>query len=472
MPNDRFLKPALIAIALLLTLTTLAGWSITDTYFGNKFASLDARALAMGSIGSYDNSRPFAISVNPANIGLMKNKVGLQGGMYIDRNEDTRSIPLYNSFDNYIDDAVYASNINFYDDYAAAGYGSLSFGSIKLGIGAYYKPLLSFDGIYQEEIRNNRNTDNDGYPEKIAINAINNEGMLNQAAGVIGFSIQPGDLLTIGLGGEYSMINGSQGEEKTIRWSQWAIDTVGQNVVLPNYTSTLDADLEGSRIKGGMTVTINERFGFGASYTAKTILERTGNTHVMKDAYLGNAAVDTTTPIDEDYILPTEYRIGMQYQPRNIMRTWFNLDAEYVQWNDVAEAYDNCVNIYAGVEHYVENRLPLRLGFQSTTSYLRNVESDGSIIAKKIVNPQISAGTGFVLAGNFTLDFGFAYTWREYEALDIFQDTYYNDKTYTGNTQYVLWPNQYIQLTDRGWENPDKVRENNISLNAGLTFTW
>lgn len=471
MPNDKYWKHTLIAIAMLVTLSTLAGWSITDTYFGNKLTSLDARSHAMGAIGSYDNSRPFAIAVNPANIGIMTSKVGLQGGMFIDRNEDNRSVPLYNSFDNYIDDAVYASNINFYDDYAAAGYGALHFGSFKLGLGAFYRPMLSFDGIYDEEIRNNRNTDNDGYPEKIAINAIANEGMLNQAAGVVGFTFQPGDEFTIGFGGEYAMINGTQAEEKTIRWSQWAIDTVGEDV-LPDYTSTLDADLEGTRIKGGMVITFSDRLGFGASYTQKATLERTGNTHVTRDAYLGNVAVDATTPIDEDYILPTEFRAGIQFQPRNIMRTWFNLDAEYVQWTDVAEAFDDCLNIYAGVEHYVENRLPLRLGFQSTTSYLRNVESDGSIIAKKIVNPQISAGTGFVLAGNFTLDLGFAYTWREYEALDLFSDTYYNDKTYTGASQYALWPNQYIQLTDRGWENPDKVRENNISLNAGLTFTW
>jgi len=54
----------------------------------------------------------------------------------------------------------------------------------------------------------------------------------------------------------------------------------------------------------------------------------------------------------------------------------------------------------------------------------------------------------------------------------MFTDTYYNDKIYTGSSSYVLWPNSHITLADRGWENPDKVRENNISLNAGLNFTW
>ncbi|HNZ06304.1 MAG TPA: hypothetical protein PKI63_00825, partial [Candidatus Cloacimonadota bacterium] len=70
------------------------------------------------------------------------------------------------------------------------------------------------------------------------------------------------------------------------------------------------------------------------------------------------------------------------------------------------------------------------------------------------------------------MDLGFGYTWREFEALDLFADSYYNDKTYSGNSTYALWPNSHITLADRGWENPDKVRENNISLNAGLTFNW
>ena len=35
-------------------------------------------------------------------------------------------------------------------------------------MGAYYKPVSSFDANYYEEVRNNRNTDNDVYPEKIA----------------------------------------------------------------------------------------------------------------------------------------------------------------------------------------------------------------------------------------------------------------------------------------------------------------
>ncbi len=467
----------LMLAVMILAAPSLAAWSITDSYFGNKYDGFEARAFAMGGAGTFNDLRPFGIAANPANLTLIKSRVGFQGALLVNRAEDNRYIPLYNSFDNYIDDAVYASNINFYDDYAGSGFASMRFGLLKLGLGGYYKPLLNFDGNYIEEIRNNRNTDNDVYPEKIAINAIENEGSLNQAAGVFSLGYELGENLELNLGAEVSLLSGEQTQMKTIRWSQWAIDTFTDAVdnpakVLPDYTLSTETELEGTQMKGGLSMRLNNRFGLAATYTMKSTLDRTGSTHELQDAHYQNAGIDISTPIAEDYILPSEVRLGFLYQPRNIMRTWFNLDVEYVKWSDVSEHFEDQVNLYAGVEHWVENRLPLRLGFQAVNGYLRELESDGSIIAKRIISPKISAGTSFALTSFLQMDLGFGYTWREFEALDLFADSYYNDKTYSGNSTYALWPNSHITLADRGWENPDKVRENNISLNAGLTFNW
>jgi len=467
----------LMLAVMILAAPSLAAWSITDSYFGNKYDGFEARAFAMGGAGTFNDLRPFGIAANPANLTLIKSRVGFQGALLVNRAEDNRYIPLYNSFDNYIDDAVYASNINFYDDYAGSGFASMRFGLLKLGLGGYYKPLLNFDGNYIEEIRNNRNTDNDVYPEKIAINAIENEGSLNQTAGVFSLGYELGENLELNLGAEVSLLSGEQTQMKTIRWSQWAIDTFTDAVdnpakVLPDYTLSTETELEGTQMKGGLSMRLNNRFGFAATYTMKSTLDRTGSTHELQDAHYQNAGIDISTPIAEDYILPSEARLGFLYQPRNIMRTWFNLDVEYVKWSDVSEHFEDQVNLYAGVEHWVENRLPLRLGFQAVNGYLRELESDGSIFAKRIISPKISAGTSFALTSFLQMDLGFGYTWREFEALDLFADSYYNDKTYSGNSTYALWPNSHITLADRGWENPDKVRENNISLNAGLTFNW
>ena len=54
----------------------------------------------------------------------------------------------------------------------------------------------------------------------------------------------------------------------------------------------------------------------------------------------------------------------------------------------------------------------------------------------------------------------------------MFRDAYYREDNYASSNNDLLWPNYHIDLQDRGWENPDKVRENNISFNASLSIQW
>ncbi|PKN80145.1 MAG: hypothetical protein CVU48_03170 [Candidatus Cloacimonetes bacterium HGW-Cloacimonetes-1] len=484
---NKSLKSLIVLSIVLGSCAILSAWSVTDTYFGNKFNNLDARAFAMGGAGTYNDMRPFAFSSNPANLTLLKKNLGFQVNTSYLRNEDNRSLPLYNSFDSYIDDAVYSTNVNKYDDFAASILGSYTIGAARFGLGAYHKPLLSFDANYDEQIRNNRNTDSDTYPEMIARNGIANTGLLNQTGFVYSMALYMDDVREINIGVDYSLINGDIEQLKTIKWTDWARTTVATtdpNFVLPDYAETMKTTMEGSQIKFGTSIKMNSRLGIAASISPKTILVNKGMFAIDKSEYSTSATnmVDAShveTAINEDYILPTEFRGGICYQPRNIMRTWLNMDLEYVQWSDVNEAFDDVWNLYVGVEHQVDNHLPLRFGFQSLQSWqfateqvVVNGVSTDVYIANKIITPMITAGSSIKVMKNVTLDLGFGYAWREYEALDMFGDTYYNDKLYTGRTSYLLWPNQYIALADRGWENPDKVRESFMTLTTGLSFTW
>lgn len=428
-------KQLTIIYALLLLAVGLNAWSITDDYFGNRFGVLDARSQAMGGTGLFDDMRPAGIIANPANLTLMDKWAGIEGAGFLNRNEDDRAVPLYNSFDNYIDDAVYASNINFYDNYSGAAFTALKLGKVRLGVGAYYKPLLSFDANYLEQIRNNRNTDNDSYPEMVAVNTIVNEGRLNQVSAIASMGFRMGEVFDLNLGLDFGKLYGDISSTTAIRWSQWANTTTGEGV-LPNYTYSSHTDLDGYRLEGGIALRINQNFGIGSTYALKSVLDRTVDYSIQKDAWRQHAAIDSTNVFTEDYILPTQISLGFNYQPRNIMRTHFNLEAEWVKFSEISTHYQDCLNFSAGVEHDIKNRLPLRLGFQAANSYLRQVEPDGAIIVKKILTPSITGGSSVFLADNLHLDLGFGYSWREYEAVDLFGDSYYNDKPYTGGSTY------------------------------------
>jgi hypothetical protein len=471
---------SLILIALLVIFTSLGAFSITDNYFGSRYPAFDARSMAMGGAGVFNDMRPAGFVQNPANLTAQKSFAGLHFTSMINRAEDTRMIPLYNSFDNYIDDAVYASNINAFTQFAGAGFATIGLADLRFGVGAYHLPVLSFDGIYTEEIRNNRNTDDDGYPEKIAQNDIKHEGSLYKTGMALSMAYGLSEYVDFNLGIDFGMMNADVKQETTIRWSDWSLQQVADGVVLPEYTRTADWDLEGDQLKLGAAFRVGPRFGIGMTYIPETTLTRKGTDFSYREAYRNTPMDSTWVSLDSDYELPSELRVGFTYYPRNIMRTVFSMDLEMVDYSKSMDFLDPVYNFYAGVEHHVVNRIPLRLGFQAVNGYHIDMENtidgDGNDItlytANKILSPMITGGSSVQIAKNIVLDLGFGYAWREYEALDLFGDAYYNDKIYTGSNSYTLWPNQYINLQNRGWENPDKVKENFITLNAGLSFSW
>lgn len=227
----------------------------------------------------FDDMRPSGFSINPANLTLMDITVGLEGSALLNRDEDNRSVPLYNSFDAYIDDAVYVSNINFFYDYALAGFASYDvIENGRIGLGISHKPLLSFEGIYEEEIRNNRNTDYDKYADKLAVNMIENKGTLNQFDNVLSLGYELGDEVSLNAGMAYLILDGYAKSAKTIRWTPEAYNLLRENNisdpedVLPDYTLTENVNYSGNRWKLGTAIRLNNILGFGVTYTEKTEL--------------------------------------------------------------------------------------------------------------------------------------------------------------------------------------------------------
>lgn len=469
---------SLIIVAMLLISTALFGFSISDAQFGHTYKAFDARSLAMGSAGVYNNVRLGGIIHNPANITQLKGNAGLHLSGMVNRAEDVRMVPLYNSFDVYIDDSVLASNINNYSDFGFAAYGALDFGYIKVGMASYHTPYLSFDGKYREEIRNDRNTDNDGYPEKIAQNDIDNKGTLTKNGLALGLNFTYADYYEASIGVDYALLSANVRQEKSIRWTDWSIEQTGEGV-LPEYNRLAKWELSGGQLTLGTALRIGPRYGVGFTYSPKVSLDKTGKETIHRDAYRNTDELDIENDLKSDFDLPAKMRLGFSYFPRNITRTIFNFDVEYEQYSGVDELFDDVVNFYGGVEHHVIHRMPLRLGFQAMNSYMlfpnEGVDVNGDPlkpIVKKIITPMITGGSGFEITKGLNVDLGFGYGFREYQALDLFPDSYYNDKTYTGANTYTLWPRGYIDLVDRDWGNPDKVKESFITMNVGISYSF
>jgi len=482
MPLNIINKPLYIVLGLLFVAFNLCAWSVSDNYLGNQTPSFSPRNLGMGNTGVFDTFSPMSVALNPANLTMMQGKVGLSAGGLFTRNEDNRSLPLYNSFDTFIDDATYSSNINVFDDYGFAGYGKMKFDSFIAGLGFHYMPVINFKGTYDEEIRNNNGSNDDGYPPILAINKIDNNGRINALGLSMAGGMQINDEAEVHIGATLDMLSGKSEMEKSITWSDWSVQqslaatSTSHKNVLPDSLYTNNADLSGSQIKLGADIKINNHFGIGLSYAAKAEFDRKSITRSVfgPDTVL----VITDSIVKDKYVMPSRLRVGLNYQPQNIMKTYFNAEVEYVKWTDISKTFDDSWDLHVGVEHTVMNRFPLRLGFQSQTEWqaipdyaLLATNGKPSLTGTKVITPAITAGSSFSVAKNVVIDMGLSFSWREYQAVDMFRDSYYNDSNYhTGG--FFLWPNTHILLVDRGWDNPDKVRESFTQFSTGITWTW
>jgi len=475
------MKKYIVLLLMVLSIALLSAYSITDSWYGNRVLGWDARTTAMGNAGSASSARLMNSFLNPATLGYQQQGFAIAGSAANMTNEDNRSLPLYNSFDLYFDSATYSSNMNGTGNYSGIVSYNMPKGNWSFGIAAGYRPLVDYTGKYDEQVRNNRNSNNDGYPEIIARNYYRNDGRLDAMSGILSASWAPDYLMLkkASLGVEVASLSADANTKKTIRWSDWSIQQVTNNVtvhrnVLPDYTSELKRDITGSMVKIGILASLSERATVAFQFQPKTSLSvdaKFDRYTVNADTTMHYAMTKQDSLMMEDYDMPTTMRFGLSFLPRNIMRTEFVADIEYVKWSDISSRYDDVYNYYFGVEHSVYGKYPLRMGFGSEVTYQTIVDNVGAY-ANKITTPTVSVGTGFAVSKNVMIDLSGSYSFREYQALDLFADSYYNDKTYTGLTSYLLWPNSHITPSDRGWENPDTVKESFYQLMTSVTWRW
>ncbi|MDA3813282.1 MAG: hypothetical protein PF570_03420 [Candidatus Cloacimonetes bacterium] len=487
------MKKTLLILTLIIFISALYSYSILEKEIGNIIGNFDPHSAAMGSAVGAGGFRLLDSMVNPANITGLKNGFGFQGTSSFLIDSDNRSLSMYNSFEAYSGEAVYASNVNIFSDFAGGIYYKKTISDYQLAAALQYRPQVSFKADYFEQVRNDRNSDDNGYPPKIAQNSIESKGGINAFAFQTAFKYK--NIASIGL--EIAQLIGDSEMERSVIWTPEAIDAIN-DTVLYNHINTLERKFSAIQFKIGANVYISQRFDFGFSFTPKVEHVVTGNASQyfleapkvepdstdninwvnVEDAVFVYTKYDSSgTAIDSltyaDYILPMNARIGFSYKPRNIMRTVMNCDVEYVKWSDTNPLYDDIINYYIGVEHILKNSIPFRFGFNYTTSY-GLYEDSGFVFANEITTPTFTAGTGFTILDKFTFDISLEYSNRQYEALDLFGDSYYWDDNHAYDD---LWENSYYidengGIQDRGWENPDTINETFINLKSAISFTW
>ena len=488
------MKKYSLLIGFILLVVQVFGYSLLEQIDGNYVTNIDSRSAAMGGASVAGGISLFDALLNPANLTFKDSPFGAAFNLQVVKNEDKRSFPMYNFFDGYVDDATYVSNENYFNNIALGVYGTYKMDDLSFSGGLFFRPYLNFDCDYQEQVRNDENSDNDNYPPIIANNLIEGVGNINKTSFMFGLNFQN----RYALGLEIGMLKGDQNMKKEIYWTDFAQQEMEPTHIEDSYME-LDREFEAIEFTLGANTTVNEHLSLGISFTPSTEFDVNGNWFTHRDSLSDDGWITLTDSYDiEDIVYlyehdmemhedstyvyvetdslmfsdlktPTKMRFGLSFEPKNIMRTFFNADMEYVKWSDVNPFYDNVWNFYIGIEHKVNNAIPFRVGFNYVTLFQtsqRNTtvdEVDYTLyFGDKITIPTFSLGTGFTFLDRFTLDISAEISNRNYETLDMFPDGFYGYDE--------LWQN--LDPADRGWENPDTVNETITQLKTQISFDW
>ncbi|MCK4357924.1 MAG: hypothetical protein KAW92_04150 [Candidatus Cloacimonetes bacterium] len=433
-----------LTLLLIFIAANLSSASLLDRDVGSQQFAFSARSLSMGSVGIASKQGILSALNNPATLGLLHNKFRFTLTANVTKNDEDRAYPIYDSFDSYIDDAVYVSNAHIFDKYFGGLYYNWNLASMRLTTAFNFASLYDFNFKYEEEMRNNEKTDNDNEPKKIANNIYKGNGEIYAYSPEIALTLENENSLisSLSFGIGISYLNGENKTDSTIIFTDWAKEQMLNDPdSLRDTTYTMKNKYSGIRYQGGFIVGLGERVNIGFSYTHKTELTKEYKTN------------SDTVWADTTIYYPTKFGIGFEYHPRNVWDTKFSIEARLVKWSDYNDSYYDVIEYSAGVEHIMHNGIPIRLGFRYQPS---GRDEEVTLIA-------FSAGTSINLPYNLALDLGAEIGKINYNEKDLFPDSYYaNENLWDYNPQYDTLPE------DR--KNYDKIKD--FMINAMATISW
>lgn len=352
-----------LAMAIVLWIGAGAAHATTflDTGFGTPRGGSTARSLAMGSTGISLRQGSDALILNPA--ALVPGLQGLQldlTGTLLHTSED-RLVPLYDSFDSYVDDAVVALNRNVYGNAEGGAVWRLpSEHPMAIGVGFFNRYEFAYD--YFEEARD---PDSQSQPRDRIIEEreIAVEGSLWSVSAGYGAEIVP--RVQFGLAGHRYF-----GEPK-------------RTVAIVNYdtdsreSDTVEQSLGGWGWSVGAWGRPSERIDLGVSFEGPFSVD--GDYLHQQQTVTGTADTTTTTALSRSIDYPGALRFGFTYHPRNRLNANFAVEFERRFWESLdtptASVFGDSLrlrdtwDLRVGLEHVFYNDLPLRLGFRYLENY-------------------------------------------------------------------------------------------------------
>ncbi|MFH1502066.1 MAG: outer membrane protein transport protein [Candidatus Eisenbacteria bacterium] len=400
---------ALALFSLALVAGSAGAFSYTGWQYGDAIPTMDGRSMAMGGAGMASSDGARGVGVNPALVGKTEGIefVGTVLGMAA---EESRDIPLHDSFDGIIADNTFALNTGFYDHYmASVAYRPSGDFAWAPAVAIGYRPRLDMNYKYHVQYRD-PDTQTEPMDKVLYDYYADGDGGVNAFSVALGQEVVEDVYVGLGidfLRGDYDL------SERTI----YPVDSDEEDVSARSEFN----DVSGTQFTLGLLVETLHRVDIAVVYRSAFDLS-------VSDYSIRAAGSDSATIGSFDYRYPDAFGIGFEYHPRNLTMTTVSFDVEYTRWSDFEWAgfqwseedemwegfaatgdpdFDDTIVYRVGVEHGFYDDTQARFGFVYEPSYTDNT----------IARTGFCMGVGLDVLG-MRLDIGGQLNLREYDVDD------------------------------------------------------
>ncbi len=418
----------LISGIFILLFSTVQGQSYFSPLIGDLPMTTEARQVSLGFSGWGSSGSASALFFNPAQIGLTGNKMTVYGGFTGAFVKEKRSFPVQDSFGDFLADNYYVVNGNSFPGFQAG----INYRLIpKLTFALAYQHATERDFRYEEEVRGAVFGQYNRDP-LVGFHRISSTGTTSNLA--FGAACRP--FKPIWLGASMQLVLPGDFQDKyEIQVIHESANLASEQTISYQSEPQIDPKVIANL---GMTIDLTKHLNIAASYrfSNKTTIQNS-LIYLLNDstAQLPVFFIDSTKEIDEvEYKNPSELRIGIKYQPVNIIKTSFFIEAVYQPWTTFKNDYEwvdegfiwwfplhlfsskfkfnDVWKIHVGVEHRFFSGVPFRIGFYF----------DPSPIDPGMDRSWFTAGTGYQW-NKLTLEVAGAFTNNDYQYPDLFPIT-------------------------------------------------
>ena len=336
-------------VSLALAGGTAHGASFLDRPWGTPEAGLSARSRAMGGAGVALANGAYSLVDNPAILILGDGSHAQAVGGFT-RASEIRLVPLFDTFDSFVDEAAIAVN----DEVYAALSGGVTWDpgrwrGLILSAGVLDRMDPRYD--YYDERRTTATSD-----QIVSERFIRTRGVLRSAS----------------IGAAMPVVAGAGVGMALHRWFGTIEDRDALVPRAPGTSGRVDAlsrQITGYSVSFGAAWRANERLDAGLCY------ETAPRLHDDFTRWEEDSIVSAPQSSVEQR-LPSRLLFGVAYRPRNTFRTTFALDATYTPWSNLVDPLLPGVtlldtwDVHFGLEHVYYNSLPGRIGFRYARSYV------------------------------------------------------------------------------------------------------